>query len=411
MSGEGSRQDGVVRCDALIVGAGPVGLFQVFQLGLLEVRAHVVDSLPYPGGQCVELYADKPIYDIPSVRRCTGRELVDNLLSQIEPFDAPFHLGQVVTEVHAREDGGFDVATSSGLRFDTRAVIVAGGVGSFQPRRIKVEGLDAFEGTQMLHRLPELASLAGRDVVIQGDTDMAVEAAVRLATWRLDLDLQERAATSRPDPSERTASLRLDPPNEHAQALDAATDRTGTRDSSSSASTDTAPRSVTLVHRRDVFAGDADLVSAMRSLCKQGALRLAIGQIESVEMSDACLTGLRLLRPDATTTTLPVDTLLVLLGLSPKLGPIADWGIAMERKQIIVDTATFETNVPGLLAIGDINTYPGKKKLIVSGFHEATLAAYTVAARVRPDRRVPLQYTTTSPRLHELLGVSKQPDA
>ncbi|MDB6001050.1 MAG: thioredoxin reductase, partial [Rhizobacter sp.] len=289
--------------DALIVGAGPVGLFQVFQLGLLEVKAHVVDSLPYAGGQCIELYADKPIYDIPSVLMCTGRQLVDNLLAQIKPFNTDIHLEQEVSWVRARDDGRFDVATSSGQRFIARSIIVAGGVGSFQPRRLKVDGIEVFEAKQLFHRVPQASHLAGLDIVIQGDGDAALQAAIQCAT-----------------------------------------------------SDSNRPRSVTLVHRRDVFTAEADTVAEMRRLCTSGAMRLAIGQITAFEVSatDAArLSHLKLMGPDGTETLLPVDTLLVLLGLSPKLGPIAQWGLALERKQVVVDTEAFETSVPGIFAIGD----------------------------------------------------------
>ncbi len=343
---------GAFETDALIVGAGPVGLFQVFELGLLEIRAHVVDSLPHPGGQCVELYADKPIYDIPSVLRCTGRELVDRLLRQIEPFAAPLHLGQVVSQVERQSDGRFLVATSQGMRFVARTLIVAGGVGAFLPRRIKVAGIEAFEGRQLVHNLDDPGRFAGQHVVIVGAGDEALAAALQLAQAG----------------PQQAASL-------------------------------------TLVHRRELLSATAEHIERVQALCAAGAMRFVVGQPVGFTVSGDRLSGLQVALADGTTQALMLDGLLVCLGLSPKLGPIADWGLGLDHKQVVVDTEKFETSVPGIFAIGDIATYPGKKKLILSGFHEAALAAFGVAAHVFPGQRVPLQYTTTSPRLHQLLGV------
>ncbi|MGE4241767.1 NAD(P)/FAD-dependent oxidoreductase [Ramlibacter sp.] len=341
----------MIETDALIVGAGPVGLFQVFELGLLEIRCHVVDSLPHVGGQCVELYGDKPIYDIPSVQVCTGRELVDNLMRQAQPFAPVFHLGQVVTRVEVRDDGRFVVETSRGIRFLARTVFIAAGVGAFLPRTVKVDGIDAFEGSQLFHRVEEAGDAVGRHVVILGDEDAAVDASVALA-------------------------------NESQAA------------------------SVTLLHRRDVFRAAAPTVDAMRALVAAKKLQLVIGQVTGFRRQDSKLTALEVAASDATKRDIPADTVLALLGLSPKLGPVADWGLDIERKQLKVDTESYATSVRGIFAVGDVNTYPGKKKLILCGFHEATLAAFGAAALIFPDRKTPLQYTTTSPRLHELLGVS-----
>jgi thioredoxin reductase (NADPH) len=342
----------VIETDALIVGAGPVGLFQVFELGLQEVRAHVVDSLPHAGGQCVELYADKPIYDIPALPHSTGRELVERLLQQIQPFGAGFHLDQQVTEVRPRDDQRFDVATSAGKRFVTKAMVVAGGVGSFQPRRLKVPGLDAYRGRQLFEHAATLHEHANRQVVIVGNGEPAVAAAISAAS--------EGAAKA---------------------------------------------ASVTLVHRRDDFDAVEDDLARLRALRATGAIAFVAGQPEGIVEVEGRLTGLSLLGADGGTHTLPLDALFVLLGWSPKLGPIADWGLALEKKQVVVDTQRFETSTPGIFAVGDCNTYPGKRKLIVCGFHEATLAAFAIAERVHPERALPLQYTTTSALLHRLLGV------
>jgi len=349
---DAQAQAAPIETDALVVGAGPVGLFQVFQLGLQGLTAQVVDSLPYAGGQCVELYADKPIYDIPSVRVCTGRQLADQLLRQIEPFGAGFHFGQVVTTVQRRDDGRWLAETSRGTRFITRTLFIAAGVGAFQPRHLKVEGLDRFEGSQLFHHPRDVAAFAGRHVVVLGGDDAALAAALDLAQAG-----PHRAA------------------------------------------------SVTLLHRRDAFQADATRVALVRELCAAGRMRLAIGQVTGCESDADRLTALRVTDVDGDTQPMPLDALLVYLGLSPKLGPIAGWGLAMDRKQLVVNTETFATGEPGIFAVGDINTYPGKKKLIVCGFHEATLAAFGAAAHIFPDQKIPLQYTTTSPRLHRLLGV------
>lgn len=340
--------------DALIVGAGPVGLFQVFQLGLQEVRCELVDSLPHAGGQCVELYADKPIYDIPGLPHCTGRELVERLSRQIEPFGYGLHLGQQVDAVTVRVDGRFDVVTSAGTRFVASAIVVAGGVGSFQPRRLKVEGLDRHRGVRLFEHAAALPTAAGRRLVIVGAGEAAVSAAVAAAV----MEGEERAA------------------------------------------------SVTLVHRRDDFDAGEPALARLQTLREEGRIGFAAGQIEKiVEGANGELEGVDLLCADGSSQRLPLDALLVLLGWSPKLGPIADWGLALERKQVAVDTERFETSTRGIFAVGDVTTYPGKKKLIVCGFHEATLAAFAIGERVHPDRQQPLQYTTTSPRLHRLLGV------
>ena len=337
-----------IETDAVIVGAGPVGLFQVFELGLLEIKAHVIDSLTAVGGQCVELYPDKPIYDIPAVPVCTGQELTDNLLKQIEPFEPTFHLGQEVTLVARREDGRFDLETSTGTHFITKTIFIAAGVGSFQPRTIKVDGIDAFEGTQLFYRVKDPARFAGRNIVICGGGDSALD-------WALNL--QEKA------------------------------------------------ESVILLHRRDDFRAAPASVAKMKALCDDYAMQLVIGQVSGFETKDGKLAEIKVTGADGVTRRLPLDDLLVFFGLSPKLGPIAEWGLDIERKQLKVDTEKFETNVPGIFAVGDINVYPGKKKLILSGFHEAALAAFGAAPYIFPDKKIHMQYTTTSPKLHKILGV------
>ena len=343
--------------DAVVIGAGPAGLFQVFELGLLEIRAHVIDTLPVPGGQCIELYPDKPIYDIPGLPFCTGRELTDRLLQQIQPFGATFHLNQEVASVQRQADQRFLVQTSQGTRLLSKTVFIAGGVGAFQPRTLKVPGLERFHDQQVFYRVRDPAAFAGQHLVVMGDDHTALGWAVHFAQ-----DGPQQA------------------------------------------------RSVTLLHRRDAFRAAPATVERMRELCESGAMRFVAGQIVGFEETQGTLTHLQVMGPDDRTQAVPVDSLLPFLGLSPKLGPIAQWGLALERKQLVVDTEKFETSEPGIFAVGDVNTYPGKKKLIVCGFHEATLAAYAACAYVFPDEKVQLQYTTTSPRLHQLLGVTPAPD-
>ncbi len=343
---------GTIETDAVIVGAGPVGLFQVFELGLLEIKAHIIDSLAYPGGQCIELYPDKPIYDIPAVPVCTGKELTDNLLKQIEPFGATFHLGQEVTVVERQEDGRFRVETSKGTKFLTRTVFIAGGVGSFQPRMLKVDGLEKFDNSQLFYRVKNPSEFAGKNLVIVGGGDSALDWALNFAQ---------------------------DGPNK--------------------------AESVILVHRRDGFRAAPASAAKMKELCDAYEMQFIVGQITGFEEVNSRLTQVKVTGGDGVTRLVPLDMLLVFFGLSPKLGPIAEWGLHLDRKQIVVDTEKFETTVPGIFAVGDVNTYAGKKKLILSGFHEAALAAFAAAPYIFPDKRIHLQYTTTSPKLHKVLGV------
>jgi thioredoxin reductase (NADPH) len=343
-----STGKGPIETDAVIVGAGPVGLFQVFELGLLEIKAHVIDSLPAVGGQCVELYPDKPIYDIPAVPVCTGQELTDNLLKQIEPFEPTFHLGQEVTLVEKREDGRFNLETSVGTRFITKTVFIAAGVGSFQPRTIKVDGIEAFENKQVFYRVKDPTQFHGKNLVICGGGDSALD-------WALNLVGKAE--------------------------------------------------SVVLLHRREEFRAAPASVAKMKELCDNYEMQFLVGQVTGFEAREDKLSEIKVTGADGVTRRLPLDNLLVFFGLSPKLGPIAEWGLDIERKQLKVDTEKFETNVPRIFAVGDINTYPGKKKLILSGFHEAALAAFGAAPYIFPEKKIHMQYTTTSPKLHKILGV------
>lgn len=334
--------------DAVIIGAGPVGLFQVFELGLLEIKAHVIDSLPEVGGQCIELYPDKPIYDIPAIPVCTGRELTNNLLKQIEPFNAQFHLSQEVSKLEQQADGRFLISTSQDKHFLSKTVFIAAGVGAFQPRTLNLEGIDRFIGKQLFYHVKNPEQFANKRVVICGGGDAALDWAIHFS---------EIAA------------------------------------------------SVTLIHRRDEFKAAPKSIAKMRELYANNQMQLLIGQVTDYEALDDRLTEITFANIDGETKQLPLDDLLVFFGLSPKLGPIADWGLNIDRKQICVDTQKFQTSIPGIYAVGDINVYPGKKKLILSGFHEAALAAFAAAEYLNPEKQIPLQYTTTSPRLHKALGV------
>ncbi len=338
----------IIETEAVIVGAGPVGLFQVFELGLLEISAHVIDSLPVVGGQCVELYPDKPIYDIPAVPVCTGQELTNNLLKQIEPFKPSFHLGQEVVEVKQQDDGRFLVVTSKDTRFLTKTIFIAAGVGSFQPRTIKVEGIAQFENKQLFYYVKNPEVFFGKNIVICGGGDSALD-------WALNFVGKAE--------------------------------------------------SVILIHRRDGFKAAPASIAKMRGLCSEHEMQFEVGQITGFEEKGSTLSEIKVTGADGVTRRIPLDMLLVFFGLSPKLGPIADWGLVMERKQLLVDTEKFATNIPGIYAVGDINTYPGKKKLILSGFHEAALAAFAAKEYMYPDKKIHLQYTTTSPKLHKVLGV------
>jgi thioredoxin reductase (NADPH) len=345
-----------IETDAVIVGAGPVGLFQVFELGLLDVKAHVIDSLAHPGGQCVELYPDKPIYDIPAVPVCTGQELTDNLLKQIAPFGATFHYGQEVATVERQTDGRFLVETSTGSRFLTKTIFIAAGVGAFQPRTLKVDGLEKFEGGQLAYHVKNPADYAGKNIVIVGGGDSALDWALNFCAGNAD---------GNPHKAE----------------------------------------SVILIHRRDGFKAAPATVAKMRALCEALEMQFLVGQVTGFEEVEGRLSELKVTGADGITRLVPLDMLLVFFGLSPKLGPIANWGLDIERKQLKVDTEKFSTSVPGIFAVGDINIYPGKKKLILCGFHECALAAFGAMPFIFPEKKVFLQYTTTSPKLHKVLGV------
>jgi thioredoxin reductase (NADPH) len=337
-----------ITAEVVIIGAGPCGLFQVFELGLLGISAHVLDSLGHPGGQCAELYPDKPIYDIPALPVCGAQELVDRLLQQIKPFKPQFHLGHEVVEFARQDNGRFHLKSAGGVSFDAGAVVIAAGVGSFQPRRIGLEGSEGFEGGAIQYRIKSAAELTGKRLVIFGGGDSALD-------WTLEL--LPRAA------------------------------------------------SVDLVHRRHEFRAAPASVAKMREQVAAGRMRCFEALPHSLVIANGVLGGVNIKTPDGATQSLAADQLLVFFGLHPKLGPIAEWGLALEKRVLRVDTEKFQTSLPGVYAVGDINTYPGKKKLILSGFHEAALAAFAIQHHLYPQKKQFLQYTTTSPLMHQRLGV------
>ena len=337
-----------IKTDAVIIGAGPSGLFQVFELGLLDIHAHVIDSLRQVGGQCSELYPDKPIYDIPAIPECGAQELIDRLMAQISPFKPEFHLAQTVNTLEQKEDGRFRLETSSGETFDTATVILAAGLGAFQPRRLRAKNADAWDGKNIHYRLRDPEALIGKRLVILGGGDSALD-------WTLELA----------DKAE----------------------------------------SITLIHRRAEYRAQPASVKRMKEMADGERLKEFQGHVREVLESDGSFRGLEVIDPDQNIHQIEADEVFVFWGLSPNLGPIADWSFDLDKRQIRVDTEKFQTSIPGIFAVGDINTYPGKKKLILSGFHEAALAAFGVQEHIHPDQKVRLQYTTTSPLMHKRLGI------
>ncbi len=338
--------------DVVIVGAGPVGLFAVFELGLLDVKCHLVDILPKPGGQCAELYPEKPIYDIPGHPDVSGQELVDNLMKQIEPFHPTFHYGEMVESLEVLgtpEAPAFRLKTDNGLTFECKVVIVAAGGGSFQPKKPPIAGIEDYEGKSVFYSVRKMEDYRDKHVVIVGGGDSALD-------WTLNL---------------------------HPIA-----------------------KRITLVHRRDDFRAAPHSVNAMRELVASGKMDLRLGQIETLEGVDGLLSSVTLLGADKSKTVLACERLIPFFGLTMKLGPIANWGLSLNENLIPVDTEKFETNVPGIFAIGDINTYPGKLKLILCGFHEGALAAQKIHRYIYPDKKLTFQYTTSSSSLQKKLGVN-----
>jgi len=339
----------VIKTDVVIIGAGPCGLFQVFELGLLGLKCEVIDSIRNPGGQCTELYPDKPIYDIPAIPMCTGQELTDALLQQIEPFEYGMTLNDEVVVVERQSENNFFLETSSGKKFQSKAIVIAGGVGSFQPRQLRVNDVEQFTDKSLHYRVRDSSIYREKRLAILGGGDSALD-------WALDLV--------------------------------------------------NITREITLIHRRDEFRAVPASVSKMRQLHTKGKINL----IENAKVSELIgengqLNSIKVQTKDGLESKIEIDNMLIFFGLAPKLGPIAEWGLDINRKTINVDTEKFQTSEAGIFAVGDINFYPGKKKLILSGFHEAALAAFAIKQQLEPNKKVHLQYTTTSSVMHERLGL------
>jgi thioredoxin reductase (NADPH) len=337
-----------IQTDALIIGAGPCGLFAVFELGLLDIRAHLVDILDKAGGQCAELYPEKPIYDIPALPVVSGQGLTDALMKQIEPFKPTFHLGEMVQSIERVGDPAFRVATDQGKVFEAKVIVVAAGGGSFQPKRPPVPGIDAYEGTSVFYAVRKMEQFRDKRLLIVGGGDSALD-------WTLNL----------------------------------------------------APitRRLTLMHRRDQFRAAPDSVKKMRALVAAGQIDLTLGQVTGLEGETGMLRAVNVKPDKGEPYRIECDAMLPFFGLTMKLGPVANWGLNLAEDLIPVDTEAFETNEPGIFAIGDINTYPGKLKLILCGFHEAALMAQKAYHYIFPDKRLVFQYTTSSTSLQRKLGV------
>jgi thioredoxin reductase (NADPH) len=336
-----------IKTDAVIIGAGPVGLFAVFELGLVDIKCHVVDILGKPGGQCSELYPEKPIYDVPGIPVISGQGLTDALLEQIKPFEPVFHFGERVDELE-RIDGGFRLKTNFDTEFECMVVVIAAGGGSFESKRPHLPGIEEYEGKSIFYLVRRIEDMRGKRVLIVGGGDSALD-------WTLNLQpVAER---------------------------------------------------VILMHRRDQFRAAPDSVNKMQALLKEDKIDFLLGQMNALEGEDGQLKRVIARRDDNSTFPIECDALLPFFGLTMKLGPVAKWGLNLHEERIAVDTEKFQTSELGIFAIGDINSYPGKLKLILSGFHEAALMSQAAHAIIYPDKKLVFQYTTTSTSLQKKLGV------
>ena len=338
-----------IKTDVVIIGAGPVGLFAVFELGLLDIKAHLVDILDKVGGQCAELYPEKPIYDIPGIPFITGHGLTDALMQQIKPFHPNFHLNEMVTTLEKIGEPLFRLRTDAGKTFEAKCVVIAAGGGSFQPKRPPIQGIEPYEEKSVFYAVRKMDAFRDKRLLVVGGGDSALD-------WTLNL-----------------------------QPI---------------------AKSLTLVHRRDEFRGAPDSVNKMRALVAAGNMDLKIGQVTALEGAEGVLSACSIKGNDGSLARIEVDCMLPFFGLTMKRGPVANWGLKMEEELIPADTSTFETSVPGLFAIGDINSYPGKLKLILSGFHEAALMAQKAHRYVYPEKKLVFQYTTSSTSLQKKLGVA-----
>lgn len=328
-----------IETDIIIIGAGPVGLFAVFEAGLLKLRCHLIDILPQPGGQLTEIYPKKPIYDIPGYPSVLAGDLVQNLLKQIEPFKPGFSLNERAESIERQEDGRWLVTTQRGIKHLAPVIFIAGGLGSFEPRKPPIENIEAFEdhGIEYFVRDPEM--YREQRILIAGGGDSALDWTIYLAD---------------------------------------------------------VAKEVTLIHRRTEFRGALDSVEKVQHLVEKGQVRLITNaQVTGLQGTDK-LESVTILHDTEGESQLPVDHFIPLFGLTPKLGPIGDWGLGIDKNAITVNTFDYSTNVPGVFAIGDINTYPGKLKLILCGFHEATLACQSAFGLVHPDKKLSFKYTTVT---------------
>ena len=338
-----------IKTDVLIIGAGPVGLFAVFELGLLDIKAHLVDILDKVGGQCAELYPEKPIYDIPAIPKISAQGLVDRLMEQIKPFGATFHLNEMVESIERIADPAFRVKTDGGKLFECKIIVIAAGGGSFQPKRPPIPGIEPYEGHSVHYAVRKMDVFRGKKVLIVGGGDSALD-------W----------------------TLNLAPIASH----------------------------LTLLHRRAEFRAAPDSVNKMMALTGEGKIDFVLGQVTGLEGANGQLTAANVKRNDGSTFHIACDAMLPFFGLTMKLGPVANWGLRLDEDLIPVGTETFETSEPGIFAIGDINTYPGKLKLILSGFHEVALMSQKAHRYVFPDKKLTFQYTTSSTSLQKKLGVA-----
>ena len=343
-----SETNAMMETDAVIVGAGPVGLFAVFELGLLDLKCHLIDILDRPGGQCAELYPEKPIYDIPAWPEISGQGLTDRLMEQIAPFDPQFHFNRMVSSLEKQSDGSFIVTTDENEKIKAKVVVIAAGGGSFQPKRPPVPGIEEYEGTSVFYSVRRMEEFRDQDILIVGGGDSALD-------WTLSL-----------------------------QPI---------------------AKSLTLLHRRDTFRAAPDSVNKMMALVEEGKVKLQLGQVKGLSGSDGKVSSASVKTNDGEIVDLPCTRILPFFGLTMKLGPIADWGLNLHENLLSVDTEKFTTSEEGIFAIGDINTYPGKLKLILSGFHEAALMAHAAKKYIAPDERIVFQYTTSSTSLQKKLGV------
>ena len=335
----------MIKTDVVIVGAGPVGLFTVHQLGIKGLKSEVIDNLDKAGGQCIELYPDKPIYDIPAIPECTGKELTENLLKQIKPFNTNFHFNERVQEISQEKDNWI-VKTNKTKVFSAPNIIIAGGVGSFEPRRISLKEAEKYEGKNIFYSVRDKNKFKGKKVSIFGGGDSALD-------WALDLSKIAH---------------------------------------------------VTLIHRREEFRGAPHTLNEIKKLEKAGKLQIKTKyQLSSIE-GDKDIKSITIKNDDEKTTKIDTDYILSFFGLIMQLGPIAEWGLNMNKKTITVNTENFQTNKKGIFAIGDICTYPGKERLILSGFHEAALASVECFKRARPNEKYRFQFTTSSKEIQERLG-------